>query len=59
MFNGDANRDFLSVQRVDTCASGESITYRLTGYRAQAATGTSSFMWNGRMVAQFYPSGGF
>jgi hypothetical protein len=59
VFNGDANRDFLSVQRVDSCASGESITYRLTGYRAQVATGTSSFMWNGRMVAQFYPAVGF
>jgi hypothetical protein len=55
VFNGDANRDFLHVERVDTCAAGESITYRLTGYRSQAATGPSSFIWNGRLTAQYFP----
>jgi len=53
-FNGDANRDFLNVQRYDTCVEGESITYRLTGYRAQPATGTSSFIWNGRLIANYF-----
>lgn len=57
VFNGDANRDFLNVSRIDNCADGESITYRLTGYRAQPATSTASFMWNGRLTGQFFSSG--
>jgi len=58
-FSGDANRDFLTVQRVDTCTNGESVTYRLTAYRSQAATGPASFIWNGRLVGMFFPSIGF
>jgi hypothetical protein len=56
-FNGDANRDFLNVGRLDSCAAGETITYRLTAYRAQAATGPTSFMYNGRLVGQFFATG--
>ena len=52
-FNGDANRDFLNVGRVDSCAAGESVTYRLLAYRAQAATGPTSFMYNGRLIGQY------
>lgn len=55
-FNGDANRDFLNVRRVDSCTAGQSSTYRLTAYRAQAATGPASFIWNGRLVAHFFPN---
>jgi hypothetical protein len=54
-FNGDANRDFLNVSRVDSCTAGESIIYRLTAYRAQPATGPGSFIWNGRLVGQYFP----
>ena len=56
-FNGDANRDFLNVQRTDSCTAGQSITYRLTSYRSQAATGPASFIWNGRLVAQYFATG--
>ncbi len=57
-FNGDANRDFLNVSRIDSCGAGESITYRLTAYRSQAATGPGSFIWNGRLLGQYF-AGGF
>jgi hypothetical protein len=56
-FNGDANRDFLNVSRVDSCTAGESITYRLTAYRSQAATGPTSFIWNGRLIGQYFATG--
>jgi hypothetical protein len=54
VFNGDANRDFLSVSRVDSCTANESITYRLTVYRSQAAAGSASFIWNGRLIGQYF-----
>lgn len=54
VFNGDANRDFLSVSRVDSCTANESITYRLTVYRSQAAAGPASFVWNGRLIGQYF-----
>jgi hypothetical protein len=52
-FNGDANRDFLSLQRVDSCTPGATDTYWLTVYPTTAQTGaaTQSFMWNGRLTA--------
>jgi hypothetical protein len=56
-FNGDANRDFLNASRVDSCTAGESVTYRLTAYRSQAATGPASFIYNGRLVGQFFATG--
>jgi hypothetical protein len=55
VFNGDANRDFLFVKRTDTCTRGETITYRLTAYRSQAGTSTSSFIWNAGLSAQYFP----
>ena len=55
VFNGDANRDFLNVQRVDNCTPGLTNTYRLTAYRTTADTGTASFVWNGRLVAVTLP----
>lgn len=58
-FNGDANRDFLNLQRYDTCTAGEAITYRLTAYRTTAQTaGTASsgsFIWNPRLVVMYFP----
>lgn len=55
VFNGDANRDFLSVQRFDTCTAGTTYTYRLTAYRTTPTTGTASFIWNGRLTVQYFP----
>jgi hypothetical protein len=54
-FAGDANRDFLNLQRFDTCTRGTTYTYRLTAYRSQPQTSAASFIWNGRLVAQFFP----
>ena len=59
-FNGDANRDFLFVQRSDSCTGGTNVTYRLTGYGTTAATkvaggGGNSFIWNARLTAQYTP----
>jgi len=56
-FSGDANRDFLNVSRIDGCTAGESVTYRLTAYRSQPATGPGSFIWNGRLVGQYFATG--
>jgi serine protease len=52
-FNGDANRDFLNVQRSDTCTPGQPYTYYLTVYATTPQTGitSSSFVWNGGLVA--------
>jgi hypothetical protein len=55
VFNGDANRDFLNVQTVKSCTAGVSNTYRLTAYRTTPDTGPASFIWNGRLTAQFFP----
>jgi hypothetical protein len=62
-FVGDANRDFLVANRFDSCTAGESITYRLTAYKATAGTvgtgsggsGSGSFLWNARLVALYTP----
>lgn len=59
-FNGDANRDFLFVQRSDSCTGGTNVTYRLTGYATTGATkiagvGGNSFIWNARLTAQYTP----
>ena len=53
VFNGDANRDFLNVQRVDSCTPGVTNTYRLTAYATTPQTGiaSQSFVWNGRLTA--------
>ena len=58
VFNGDANRDFLNVQRVDSCTPGASNTYRLTAYATtpQTGIGNQSFVWNGRLVATTLPT---
>jgi hypothetical protein len=58
VFNGDANRDFLNVQRVDSCTPGVTNTYRLTTYATTPQTGISSqsFVWNGRLTATLLPS---
>ena len=46
VFNGDANRDFLNVQRVISCTAGLSTTtYRLTAYRTTPDTNPGSFVW--------------
>lgn len=60
IYNGDANRDFLFVQRSDSCTADTSVTYRLTAYATSPSTkitGVSggSFMWNGRITAQYTP----
>jgi hypothetical protein len=56
VFNGDANRDFLNVQRSDTCTPGQSNTYRLTAYTTTPQTSTTgSFVWNGRLAAILPP----
>ncbi|MCX7043073.1 MAG: hypothetical protein NT117_10515 [Gammaproteobacteria bacterium] len=59
-FNGDANRDFLFVQRSDSCTGGTNVTYRLTGYATTpqtkiAGVGGNSFIWNARLTAQYTP----
>jgi hypothetical protein len=54
-YNGDENRDFLSIQRFDTCTKNQSITYNLVGYRAQAQTTTTSYIWNARLSVVFTP----
>ncbi len=59
-FNGDANRDFLIVQRNDTCTQGTTVTYRLMGYATTPATkiggvGGNSFIWNARLVGVYTP----
>jgi hypothetical protein len=59
-FNGDANRDFLFVQRSDACTGGTNVTYRLTGYATTpqtkiAGVGGNSFIWNARLTAQYTP----
>ena len=54
-YNGDQNRDFLSIQRFDSCTKGQSITYNLVGYRAQAQTTATSYIWNARLSAIFTP----
>ena len=57
-FNGDANRDFLNVQRVDSCTPGQGYTYRLTAYATTAQTNiaNASFVWNGRLTATLLPA---
>ncbi len=57
VFNGDANRDFLNVQRVDSCTPGLSYTYYLTAYATTAQTNiaNASFVWNGRLTATMLP----
>ena len=57
VFNGDANRDFLNVQRVDSCTPGQNSTYRLTAYATspQTSIASGSFVWNGRLVAVLPP----
>ena len=56
-FNGDANRDFLNVQRTDTCTPGALHTYSLTAYATTPQTSivSGSFVWNGRLVAILPP----
>lgn len=54
-YNGDENRDFLSIQRFDACTKGQSITYHLVGYLAQPQTTTASYIWNARLSAIFTP----
>ena len=58
VFNGDANRDFLNVQRVDTCTPGQNHTYHLTAYATtpQTSTVSGSFVWNGRLTASPGPA---
>ena len=53
VFNGDANRDFLNVERVDSCTPGAFDTYTLTAYATtpQTSTVNGSFVWNGRLTA--------
>ena len=57
VFNGDANRDFLNVQRVDGCTPGLSYTYNLTAYATTPQTGitNASFVFNGRLTAIIVP----
>ena len=57
VFNGDANRDFLNVQRVDSCTPAVSYTYNLTVYATTPQTNitTASFVWNGRLTAIIVP----
>jgi Kelch motif/Galactose oxidase, central domain len=55
VFSGDANRDFLNVQRVDSCSPGVISTYRLTAYRTTPDTSAASFVWNGRLTATTLP----
>jgi hypothetical protein len=55
VFNGDTNRDFLNVQRVDSCTPGLTYTYRLTAYRTTPDTSATSFVWNGRLTAISLP----
>ena len=47
VFNGDANRDFLNVQRVDACTPGANHTYTLTAYATtpQTSIASGSFVW--------------
>src|SRR5687767_14191869 len=56
-FNGDANRDFLSLQRVDSCTPGAMHNYALTAYATTPQTNIAnvSFVWNGRLVAILNP----
>ena len=54
-YNGDQNRDFLSIQRFDSCTKGQSITYNLVGYKAQAQTTSTSYIWNARLSAIYTP----
>lgn len=54
-YNGDENRDFLSIQRFDSCTKGQSITYNLVGYRAQAQTTAASYIWNARLSVVYTP----
>jgi hypothetical protein len=56
VYNGDTNRNFLNVQRLDTCTSGQTNVYRLTGYASTTDTSLGSFIWNGRLIAQFFPN---
>ena len=55
VYNGDENRDFLSIQRFDSCTKGQTITYHLVGYLAQPQTTTASYIWNARLSAIFTP----
>ena len=57
IFSGDANRDFLNVQRADSCTPGQQSTYFLTAYATTPQTNISngSFVWNGRLVAVLPP----
>jgi subtilisin family serine protease len=57
VFNGDANRDFLNVQRVDTCTPTQGHTYNLTAYATTPQTGiaSSSFVFNGRLTSLEVP----
>ena len=52
-FSGDANRDFLNIERLDTCTPGQVDTYRLTAYATTAQTNTAntSFVWNARLTS--------
>ena len=42
IFNGDANRDFLNVQRVDACTPGQSTPTTLTAYATTPQTASST-----------------
>jgi hypothetical protein len=57
IFNGDANRDFLNVQRVDACTPGVSYTYSLTAYATTPQTNiaNASFVFNGRLTSIIVP----
>jgi hypothetical protein len=55
VFNGDTNRDFLNVQRVDSCTPGLTSAYRLTGFATTLQTSPTSFVWNGRLTAISLP----
>ena len=57
IFSGDANRDFLNVQRADSCTPGQQSTYFLTAYATTPQTNISngSFVWNARLVAGLDP----
>src|SRR5688572_27371957 len=57
VFNGDANRDFLNVQRVDSCTPGLNYSYSLTAYATTSQTGIAnqSFIYNGRLTATSLP----
>ena len=57
IFNGDANRDFLHVQRVDAAPRGGP-HLSLTAYATTPQTSivNGSFVWNGRLTASAGPA---